>query len=132
MDCFAALAMTGWEAKKRQVGEDIMAALRVITTGLRFPEGPVAMKDGSVVLVEIERGTVTRVKPDGTQEQVARTGGGPNGMAVGPDGAFYVCNNGGFPLHRQPHKPPPVGPPPGHFRGPLQTGRPQNPEGSTL
>ena len=31
-----------------------MAALRVNTTGLRFPEGPVAMKDGSVVLVEIE------------------------------------------------------------------------------
>jgi gluconolactonase len=27
---------------------------------------------------------------------VAHTGGGPNGLAVGPDGAFYVCNNGGF------------------------------------
>lgn len=68
----------------------------VIATGLRFPEGPVAMRDGSVVLVEIERQTITRVWPDGRTEIVAHTGGGPNGLAVGPDGAFYVCNNGGF------------------------------------
>ena len=27
---------------------------------------------------------------------LAQPGGGPNGLAVGPDGAFYVCNNGGF------------------------------------
>ena len=73
-----------------------MSELRVVATGLCFPEGPVAMKDGSVVLVEIERQTVSRVLPDGTVEVIARTGGGPNGMAVGPDGAFYICNNGGF------------------------------------
>jgi len=54
------------------------------------------MRDGSVVLVEIERQTVSRVLPDGTVQVIARTGGGPNGLAVGPDGAFYVCNNGGF------------------------------------
>src|ERR1700759_3833982 len=71
-------------------------ALRVIATGLRFPEGPVAMKDGSIALVEIERQTVSRVHPDGRTEVIAYTGGGPNGLAVGPDGAFYVCNNGGF------------------------------------
>jgi gluconolactonase len=76
-----------------------MSELRVLASGLRFPEGPVAMKDGSVVLVEIERQTITRVKPDGTTEIVAKTGGGPNGLAVGPDGAFYVCNNGGFNWH---------------------------------
>ena len=67
-----------------------------VATGLCFPEGPVAMKDGSVVLVEIERQTVSRVLPDGSVQVIARTGGGPNGMAVGPDGAFYICNNGGF------------------------------------
>jgi gluconolactonase len=70
--------------------------IRIIATGLRFPEGPVAMADGSVVLVEIERQTVSRVYPNGHIEVIARTGGGPNGMAIGPDGAFYVCNNGGF------------------------------------
>lgn len=77
-------------------GENGMTDFRVLATGLRFPEGPVAMKDGSIVLVEIERQTVTRVRPDGSTQVVAHTGGGPNGLAVGPDGAFYVCNNGGF------------------------------------
>jgi gluconolactonase len=75
---------------------NVMSALNVIATGLRFPEGPVAMQDGSVVLVEIERQTATRVHQDGKTEVIAHTVGGPNGLAVGPDGAFYVCNNGGF------------------------------------
>ena len=73
-----------------------MSGIRTIATGLRFPEGPVAMKDGSIVLVEIERQTLTRVGPDGSTAVIAHLGGGPNGLAVGPDGAFYVCDNGGF------------------------------------
>ena len=73
-----------------------MTQFRTITDGLRFPEGPIAMPDGSVVLVEIERGTLTRVLPDGTKEVIAETSGGPNGAAIGPDGACYICNNGGF------------------------------------
>jgi gluconolactonase len=72
---------------------------RVIASGLRFPEGPIAMPDGSVLLVEIERGTLTRVTPDGGSEIVADLGGGPNGAAIGPDGRCYVCNNGGFKWH---------------------------------
>jgi len=71
------------------------ANLRVVATGLRFPEGPVALAGGAVLVVEIARGTLTRVEPDGITEVVAECGGGPNGAAVGPDGAVYVCNNGG-------------------------------------
>ena len=41
-----------------------------IASGLRFPEGPVAMPDGSVILVEIARETLTRVMPDGKQHTV--------------------------------------------------------------
>jgi gluconolactonase len=67
-----------------------------IAEGLRFPEGPVVMPDGSVILVEIERGTITRVWGEGKTEVVATPGGGPNGAAIGPDGSLYVCNNGGF------------------------------------
>jgi gluconolactonase len=72
-----------------------MAELKVVASGLEFPEGPVAMGDGSVVLVEIKRGTITRIAPDGTAEVVAQPGGGPNGAALGPDGSLYVANNGG-------------------------------------
>src|SRR5271163_4219320 len=71
----------------------------LVTEGLQFPEGPVAMADGSVILVEIKRGTLSRVTPDGEISVVAELGGGPNGAAMGPDGAAYVCNNGGFVWH---------------------------------
>jgi gluconolactonase len=70
--------------------------IRHITSGLQFPEGPIAMDDGSVLLVEIARGTLSRVTPDGRIHVVSQMGGGPNGAAIGPDGAVYVCNNGGF------------------------------------
>ena len=73
--------------------------LREITTGLRFPEGPIALPDGSFLVVEIERGTLTRVEADGRKEVVATPGGGPNGAAIGPDGKCYLCNNGGFEWH---------------------------------
>ena len=74
-----------------------MSNYDVVATGLEFPEGPVCMADGSIVLVEVKRGTISRVDPDnGSVEVVAQPGGGPNGAAVGPDGALYVCNNGGF------------------------------------
>jgi len=74
-----------------------MSDLTVITTGLRFPEGPIAMPDGSVIVVEMlaEPTRLTRVRPDGTKETVAEVPGGPNGAAIGPDGALYLCNNGG-------------------------------------
>ncbi len=72
---------------------------RQVTEGLRFPEGPIAMRDGSVLVVEIARGTLSRVGERGDVEVVAETGGGPNGAAIGPDGHCYICNNGGLAWH---------------------------------
>ncbi len=69
--------------------------LTLVTDGLQFPEGPVAMADGSIIVVEMKRGTLTRVRSNGTRDIIAPLGQGPNGAAIGPDGAAYVCNNGG-------------------------------------
>lgn len=70
--------------------------ITTVARGLLFPEGPVALPDGDVLVVEIHRGTLTRIRPDGTTTVVAHLGGGPNGAALGPDGRVYVANNGGL------------------------------------
>jgi gluconolactonase len=96
-----------------------MADVTELTSGLKFPEGPVALADGSVVVVEIAAGRITRVSPNGEKSVVAETGGGPNGAAIGPDGKLYVANNGasfhyiemeGMLIPEQP-------PPPGQYDG---------------
>jgi gluconolactonase len=72
-----------------------MADVRIVASGLEFPEGPVAMSDGAVILGEIKGRRVMRIAADGGKSEIGRAGGGPNGVARGPDGALYVCNNGG-------------------------------------
>jgi gluconolactonase len=73
----------------------ITPAVRELASELKFPEGPIALPDGSVILVEMRRQTLSRVTPNGRVEIIAELGGGPNGAAVGPDGLIYVTNNGG-------------------------------------
>ena len=68
----------------------------IIASGLKFPEGPIYMNDGSILVVEIARGTLSRVDTSGNVNIVSELGGGPNGAAIGPDGYCYICNNGGF------------------------------------
>jgi gluconolactonase len=72
---------------------------RTLATGLRFPEGPIALKDGALLVVAMERGTPTRIAANGITAVVAHLGGGPNGAAIGPDGTCYVCNNRGLKWH---------------------------------
>lgn len=69
--------------------------MECVADGLAFPEGPVAMADGSVIVVEIMAGRISRCW-NGRSEVVCAIGGGPNGAAIGPDGALWVCNNGGM------------------------------------
>lgn len=95
-------------------------AIEIMATGLRFPEGPIAMADGSVVLVEIARQTLSRVDPDGSVEVIAHLGGGPNGAAIGPDGKVYVCNNGGMKFHEARGKTYPGHMPDGYTGGSIQ------------
>ena len=82
----------------------ITPKLTQIAAGLRFPEGPVAMADGSIVLVEIERRTLSRVTPDGKVQVIDTLGGGPNGAALGPNGKIYVTNNGGLKFMERPRR----------------------------
>lgn len=69
---------------------------RVVTTGLRFPEGPLELPNGDLLVTEIAAGCLTRVTPEGERSLFANTGGGPNGAAIGPEGAIFVAQNGGF------------------------------------
>ena len=69
--------------------------IQLVAEGFEFPEGPIVMADGSVILTEIKGRRLTRVAPDGTRTTVVETGGGPNGAAIGPDGAIWITNNGG-------------------------------------
>ena len=68
----------------------------ILTDDLLFPEGPIYLNDGSILLVEIARGTLTKIYQNGKKEIVSNLGEGPNGAAIGPDGFCYICNNGGF------------------------------------
>jgi gluconolactonase len=82
----------------------ITPSFTLLASGLRFPEGPVAMPDGSVILVEIARQTLSRVTRDGRVHVIATLGGGPNGAAVGPGSKIYVTNNGGLAWVERPGK----------------------------
>lgn len=76
--------------------------VELVAEGLEFPEGPVSMADGSVIVAEIKGRRITRIRPDGSTEVLAETGGGPNGLAVGPDGALWIADNGGaFSWHEE-------------------------------
>ncbi|HEY5072392.1 MAG TPA: SMP-30/gluconolactonase/LRE family protein [Caulobacteraceae bacterium] len=95
--------------------------IELLAEDLKFPEGPIAMADGSVILTEIEGGTLTRVAADGKTSVVAHTTGGPNGAAIGPDGAIWVTNNGGsFVWLKQNGLTIPGPTPPGHTGGSIQ------------
>ena len=86
-----------------------------------FLEGPVAMSDGSIIATEIELGRLIRVSPSGQKSVLVETGGGPNGAAIGPDGALYITNNGGsFHYERVNGLNIPGPTPPGHKGGYIQ------------
>lgn len=69
--------------------------LTEIAGGLSFPEGPIALPDGTFLVVEMAAACLTHLDPGGRRIQAVPLGGGPNGAALGPDGCAYVCNNGG-------------------------------------
>ncbi|MES0070267.1 hypothetical protein NKJ73_31585 [Mesorhizobium sp. M0074] len=55
-------------------------------TGLGFPEGPVALPDGTIAFVDLLHAKVRTFK-DGAVRELATLPGAPNGMRLGTDGA---------------------------------------------
>jgi gluconolactonase len=110
----------------------ITPAFKQIASGLRFPEGPVAMPDGSVILVEIERRALSRVTPDGKVRVLATLGGGPNGAAMGPRGKIYVTNNGGLKFVERPGKLFPIAQADDYAGGLIQVVEPESGKFETL
>ncbi len=72
-----------------------MVSARVVAEGLGFTEGPVWTQDGRLLVTSISHGAVYEIAPNGARV-LAETGGGPNGMTEGADGALYVAQNGGI------------------------------------
>jgi len=78
-----------------------MISYEVVADGLRFPEGPIALPDGSFLVVEIAGKALTHIADKGKKSVLAELDGGPNGAAIGPDGRCYICNSGGWKYKRK-------------------------------
>jgi gluconolactonase len=68
----------------------------VLADNLGFTEGPVWLPDGRIALTSISHGCLYVVDPAGGPVERIVTGGGPNGLALGPGGALFVAQNGGI------------------------------------
>jgi gluconolactonase len=86
---------------KRDECEVECPELRQVAVGLAFPEGPVALDDGDLLVCEVAADAIRRISPDGTVSTAARLNGGPSGAALGPDGRLYICNVGPAPVTRR-------------------------------
>jgi gluconolactonase len=71
-----------------------MTAASVVARGFAFPEGPAFARDGTLYLVNVEGGHLSRLAPGGVPAAVHPTGGRPNGLAIHADGALYVADAG--------------------------------------
>jgi gluconolactonase len=67
----------------------------IFTTGLSAPEGPVALPDGTWLIVEggAERGCVTQISADGAAKRVIKKTGRPNGLALDSEGVIWVAES---------------------------------------
>lgn len=71
--------------------------IRKVTNSLGFIEAPVFLTDGTLLVLEVDTGWVVAIDTKlGHSERLVHLPGGPSGMAIGPDGAFYVTASAGL------------------------------------
>jgi gluconolactonase len=68
----------------------------LLASDLGFPEGPVVMPDGAIVLCDGNTGELLRWS-DGKVDSYVGTGGSPWGAVLGSDDAVYVTQGGNVP-----------------------------------
>ena len=79
-----------------RAGKDAAVVGTLLAEGLGFPEGPVVMPDGAIVLCDGNTGQLLRWS-DGAMSTFADTGGSPWGAILGSDGAIYLTQGGNVP-----------------------------------
>jgi gluconolactonase len=67
----------------------------IFAAGLSSPEGPVALPDGTWLIVEggVDRGSVTHISADGQTKRVIKKTGRPNGLAVDARGIIWIAES---------------------------------------
>jgi gluconolactonase len=67
----------------------------IFSSGLISPEGPVALPDGSWLIVEggPERGSITHISPNGQAKSIVAKTGRPNGLAVDKTGTIWAAES---------------------------------------
>jgi gluconolactonase len=68
----------------------------LLASDLGFPEGPVVMPDGSIVICDGNTGELLRWA-NGAMARLSDTGGSPWGAILGSDGAIYLTQGGNVP-----------------------------------
>jgi gluconolactonase len=71
----------------------VRLTVNVIAEGVGSCEGPLLRPDGSLVVTSMSHACVYELTADGPRV-LADTGGDPNGLALGADGALYVAQSG--------------------------------------
>ena len=71
------------------------SAGRIFAEDVQNPEGPIALPDGSLVIVEgsADRGCVTHLSKDGRTRRAIRKTGRPNGLAIDSEGTIWVAES---------------------------------------